>query len=488
MRLSDATCLRLIRRGLADVLVPELESDAARDAGRILLRTVDELLMRHSDAKDALNDLLQAGITLALRLEAMAQGMRIAVEESSTHLQTLAQKLSARDPAVDITMLRRELLGVVDQLLNAILSGSEVANAAALQVAQDAADWENALEQAVVAAAETRPPGVIAAGGLTRVSLQDWLCRALSEPQLEVDEFERITGGMSKRTYRFRVRSNAWGNQPLILREMAGPPHGDFDSWILGSEYRLMRSLFQLGFPVPEPLLLSEDGRAYVMHRAPGGANAGIFSVSARIPQTVLLGMAEFLGRLHSTPLHQFEDFLRLTHNEQTLTETTSQCVRRTLLRWRDYSRRMRRLPSPIEAAEFQWLLQNVPPVDAPPSLLHGDIGPQNCLWDSERLTAVLDWEAAHCNDPAFDLGYLKPNIVARMDWNEFLRHYEAHGGPRIDQRRMQYFERFSMYRTLLTTNQVVARAEHGDITDLVALQVDFQYWPNFIKQTVTAR
>jgi aminoglycoside phosphotransferase (APT) family kinase protein len=115
---------------------------------------------------------------------------------------------------------------------------------------------------------------------------------------------------------------------------------------------------------------------------------------------------------------------------------------------------------------------------------LQGDFGPHNCLWEGDRLTAVLDWEGGHFGDPAFDLGYARPQIVSQMDWSEFLDHYERAGGPHITPARLEYFERFSMYRTLLTDNQCVARGEYGEKSDLFVLTVDYEYWPNFIRQT----
>jgi aminoglycoside phosphotransferase (APT) family kinase protein len=145
----------------------------------------------------------------------------------------------------------------------------------------------------------------------------------------------------------------------------------------------------------------------------------------------------------------------------------------------------MGRLPSPAEYLAFTWLMQNIPANTARPSLLHGDFGPHNCLWEAERLTAVLDWEGSAFGDPAFDLGYARASISGRMNWQEFLDHYERCGGPHMSAARVEYFDRFSMYRTLITTNQAVARAERGEKMDLFLLNVDYEYWPAFIKQSL---
>ena len=47
------------------------------------------------------------------------------------------------------------------------------------------------------------------------------------------------------------------------------------------------------------------------------------------------------------------------------------------------------------------------PLLDAQPSgLVHGDLQPTNLLVDGDRVTGVLDWEAAKAGPPALDLGW----------------------------------------------------------------------------------
>ncbi len=44
---------------------------------------------------------------------------------------------------------------------------------------------------------------------------------------------------------------------------------------------------------------------------------------------------------------------------------------------------------------------------DVPTSLLHGDVGNQNCLSDDgERITALVDWEDAMVGDPVFEIAF----------------------------------------------------------------------------------
>src|SRR6266404_1108587 len=55
VRLSNERCLELVRGGIRDVLMREVKSDDGRNAGRIILRTIDELLMRERAARSAVS-------------------------------------------------------------------------------------------------------------------------------------------------------------------------------------------------------------------------------------------------------------------------------------------------------------------------------------------------------------------------------------------------------------------------------------------------
>jgi aminoglycoside phosphotransferase (APT) family kinase protein len=71
-------------------------------------------------------------------------------------------------------------------------------------------------------------------------------------------------------------------------------------------------------------------------------------------------------------------------------------------------------------------------------TVVHGDSGPYNFLVDSDRLTAVLDWEFAHVGDPAEDLGIARVYAEDVMDWREFLDIYASAGGPEVPEHRVR--------------------------------------------------
>jgi aminoglycoside phosphotransferase (APT) family kinase protein len=485
VRLTNERCLEMIRLGIRGVLMQEVKSDDGRNAVRVILRTIDELLMRTRAPTRAVSADIDRAIEKCGRTLEGAEDAGLDCASQKARHRALIRLAETWRAAPDFIAVYREILALTEETVKLILENADAVPAhLPMQASQDATELENSLDQAIVAAATFPETVEEAERVLTPQDLRELLQRGLEEPEVEIDNFERIPGGLSKRTYRFKAAAKRWGEHRLIARETAGVPHGDFDCWLLASEFQLVKDLSDLEFPVPEPLFLDENGRFYVMRQSPGGGNTSMFAANRIIPKRALIDMAEFLGRLHSTPPDRLAGFVRASGNEVVLAETNEQCVRRMLLRWRDYSTRMRRLPSPIELGTFAWLWQNIPPNPAKPSILHGDFGPHNCLWEGERLTAVLDWEGGHFGDPAFDLGYARPQIVSQMDWSEFLDHYERGGGPHITPARLEYFERFSMYRTLLTDNQCVARGQYREKSDLFVLTVDYEYWPSFIKQT----
>ena len=68
----------------------------------------------------------------------------------------------------------------------------------------------------------------------------------------------------------------------------------------------------------------------------------------------------------------------------------------------------------PLITFGLRWLRCHVPDAPTRISLLQGDTGPVNFLFEGDHLTALVDWEWGHLGDPMEDLG----NICVREFWN----------------------------------------------------------------------
>ena len=113
----------------------------------------------------------------------------------------------------------------------------------------------------------------------------------------------------------------------------------------------------------------------------------------------------------------------------------------------------------PIAAVPLarQWLLDHV--ADVVPSgrlvLLQGDVGLHNMLVDGDRVTALVDWEAATIGPPARELAAAWPAATALIDWRRVRR--------RVRRRRRSAAEATDAAGRRLLPGLLRARRLHGE-------------------------
>ena len=112
----------------------------------------------------------------------------------------------------------------------------------------------------------------------------------------------------------------------------------------------------------------------------------------------------------------------------------------------------------PIAAVPLarQWLIDHV--ADVTPSgrlcLLQGDVGLHNMLVVDDRLTALVDWEAATIGPPARELAAVWPTATALMPWDDFVEAYRGAGGPAeaTEPRAVTYYRLFFALGACMTS------------------------------------
>ncbi len=216
-----------------------------------------------------------------------------------------------------------------------------------------------------------------------------------------IESFERLTGGASRETYRFGMRSPAGDEVFILQRERGGVQRNERG---MAAEASVVRAAAEAQMPVPEIIATNEShpsdaiGPSWFVARAVDGE-----SIARRIQRDdeFEAARARFaadagaaLGRLHSIPTGELER-PELSHLER-LDE---------LQKWREATDELE-LISPTFELAFRWLAQHRPEPSGL-SLVHGDFRLGNLLIDADGLTAVLDWELAHLGDPLEDLGWL---------------------------------------------------------------------------------
>lgn len=237
-----------------------------------------------------------------------------------------------------------------------------------------------------------------------------------------VSSLQRLTGGASRETWRFRC-----GDDDLVLQRVRpGRPDG------LGAEPAVLSAAYAGGVPVPEVIVdgsaSSELDLPFMIVRAVSGETIARKILrdsefdSAR--QLLPAQLGEALGLLHQVDVSSIKG---LTSVDQV----------------KMYQKVMDDLgePHPVFDIAFRWLEQNRPAVSTS-SLVHGDFRLGNMLVESRGLSAVLDWELAHIGDPMEDLGWLcvrawrfggSQPVAGLGEYDELFEAYEKTSGIRPD-------------------------------------------------------
>jgi len=221
------------------------------------------------------------------------------------------------------------------------------------------------------------------------------------------------------------------------------------------------------GVPIPKPFFAEleghtlGDGTFLVMERV-GGHKAGEFfpDLAAPTEHRVELGqqLAAGLARLHSMPLDLLGQTRLDTHQAGVTTESTHAMVEAIVARLNGLTGP----PNATAQVAGQWLLARADNV-APSSrlcLLQGDFGFHNMLVDGDRVTALVDWEAASIGPPARELAAAWGVAAYLMGWPAFVAAYVDAGGRAedTDPRAVSY------YRVLLALGGLMTSKMGGHL------------------------
>jgi len=303
---------------------------------------------------------------------------------------------------------------------------------------------------------------------------------------LEVRQFE---GGQSNPTYLLTTP-----NAKYVLRRK--PPGVLLKSaHAVDREFRVMRTLFERGFPVPEPLALCEDdtvlGTAFYVMRHVAGR---VFLISAMPDLTpaeraaVYDSANETLARLHTVDhvAAGLEDFGR-----------PGNYFERQIGRWSQQYDASRTAEIPEMDRLMEWLPKAAPPA-AEARLIHGDYSFHNLLIHptEPRVVAVLDWELSTTGDPLGDLTYhamewyrpddgdargsLRELDLAALgipDLEAYVARYcERAGRPPIGN--LGFYKAYNLFRVAAIVQGIVARARQGNAASATAAEQEARVKP----------
>jgi aminoglycoside phosphotransferase (APT) family kinase protein len=272
------------------------------------------------------------------------------------------------------------------------------------------------------------------------------------------------------------VRKNSFGDLAL-----------DRGTWQIKQEFPMVKILFDEGVRVPEPLWMGTDEPGintpfYIARRVPGKAMGTFMQSNPGLTETVWLQVAEQLAKIHTIPLAKFAAYNKEFYGDEMLDLTAEQGTLNYLNWWYGYWQDFERFTSPLEIYMFDWLYANLPKNPRPASLLHSDFGAHNILADGDRLTAILDWESPLFGSPAMDLAYVQRWVTECMDWQKFIDHYVASGGPVIDPAEYAFYNAFTYIRTGSGVNKAVAVMREKPTTEYKEIVLGLQFLPKMLQ------
>ena len=494
MRITDnATYLRVALHTLQGKIAPELTSGDGQAAAAMIGQVLGELLKRETASPALLAEQVAAGQALAGRLAAFAAANGIALpapDDAAAHDGTGFTAYAAQHDA-----LTARIAALADALANgreALPAGAGEALSALLL---DVAQWDQhyPLTQRDMAVPEGVPVAIPAGAPLDRALLEEFLQSVHPDGDaVSVLDFQPISGGFGKQTFRALLREGNGGERALIVRKSDPVPMVRKGAFLIEHEFHLLRDLHATGlFPLAEPLWLAKDcprvdADFYVMQALPGAVPSSFLgAASATIPEGIILQLAEHMARLHRMDIARLSGFLDRFESPALATDTIESCYRRQIAEWKDYYHQAGHLPAPFVTYLLDWLARNVPADQRRPVLVHGDFNIHNLLAQDGRITGILDWECSMFGAPEQDLAYVRPIISQHIDWQRFLAHYRASGGPEVNAAAMDFTMAFSAMRLCVVFNKGVRNLQDRAHQDIRYAVIDLGLTPEFMKQAL---
>lgn len=277
------------------------------------------------------------------------------------------------------------------------------------------------------------------------VRVRDYLRSRLPERRdLAVERIERIVGGMSRQTH-FVVASWTEGTsrKSQVFNFRADHERLRHLTVPLWWEFRVLERLHGTDIPVAQPYWYEEDpgilGVApfYVRQVVPGSAKSKPLFAPGSEERRRSLGrqMVRHLAKLHTLDWRSlgFGSFMPVP-------EGPADAYDVELDRWERFYKANELEPRPMIAEIFGRLRREQPPPPDRVSLIWGDVGIGQFIYEGDRITALTDFEMSRLGDPMLDWSAaINRGLDDLLPRNEAYALYEAESGIAIDEQRIAY-------------------------------------------------
>ena len=263
----------------------------------------------------------------------------------------------------------------------------------------------------------------------------------------------------------WRIHARRGGVEALYVLRCARPSgFGLTDIYTLERESRVVDALAQLAMPIPRVIGMHAEPAAMLLEFMPGSADFPALDADPQRKGRVVAHFIELLTVLHAATPAQLglQDVLPLP------AEAKAHALDELNI-WEKLYRDATDALDPLLLFGLYWLRRNAP-VSTRTVLVQGDTGPNQCLYDADRISAVLDWELAHFGDPMEDLGW----IAARSFFMDFGRlkqlfaYYSELSGTPLDVASIHYYRIMALVKCAIATG--LARAGMGTADDIASV------------------
>ena len=304
---------------------------------------------------------------------------------------------------------------------------------------------------------------------------------------VSVEGLDRIVGGASRETYRFRLRYALSGesvDRGVILRR---DPPGSVIETDRRNEFNAYRAFAGVPeVPVPEVFWLEEDGAWLDFPFFMLEEVAGFEASPAAISQPPYTEHREEFGRRKWEILGRIAaaDPAAIGLTECMPVPALEGCWQRELDYWEGVIDADELSPWPIARAAIRRLRRDPPPPAQKLSVVHGDYRTGNFLYDrSGGIHAILDWEMVHLGDPLEDLGWTfnplwdfagNGYMGSLLDREEAIRVWEHSSGLLADRDALQWWELFNTVKGqaiwVSSAHEFIAGQNHDPIMGMAGL------------------
>jgi aminoglycoside phosphotransferase (APT) family kinase protein len=440
----SAKYLRTLRQTLSEVILPEVASAAGRNA----LTLCDYVLVRMIAALDEVPG-----------VQADHEGRFATLLGRAVDLSGEALRGAAVDPD-RAARLQLAIPGLFEGAGAAGAAAQQLGLLAEIGAAEDALrrDYEAAAKRA----GEVKLP-MPASLGVTGEAVQAYLDQKFSQ-KINLRSCYQIPGGRSKLTVLLEVEPNDVLPEAMVIR--IDGPDSAINTTVL-DEFPILDVMYKSGIAAPEPLWVEADANFLgapflVMRRMPGKA-AGDLWAAEQVSPAIGVALAQALASVHGARIETV--WPEAPRDART-------AVAEMLGSFESGWRAGNSTPSLAMECAYGWLKRQLSRIEGPTVTVHGDAHFANLLAQGDELVCLLDWEFTHPGHPAEDLAYCRTYVEKIMKWDDFMRHYRAHGGLPVSEAQLEFFAVWGYLRNVTFSANMLRDFNDGKVHGIQNLAI----------------